>query len=364
MTETIALKHKDFLAAEKDPERAASVINLIYITDSAPGIQRVRKGKGFSYIFEEKPLHDKAEVERIKKLRIPPAWQNVWISPVENSHLQATGNDTKNRKQYLYHALWNKLRNETKYHHLYEFGKHLPQIRLQIEKDLQLKDLCKEKVLATVLSLMERTYIRVGNNDYERLYGSYGITTLKDKHVNINGSKLLFSFKGKKGVHHDISLVNKKLARTVKQCRDIPGKELFQYYDENGKRQSIDSGMVNQYIKDAAGRSFTAKDFRTWAGTLHALHEFASIGDAINETQAKKNVVEVLNKVSEKLGNTRTVCRKYYVHPALIEMYHDKKLSAYLKDINEIEKPDDISGLTEEECLLMRILKDVIHSKK
>lgn len=364
MTETIALKHRDFLEAEKDLEKAAAVINLIYVTDSIPGIKRMKKGKGYCYLFEEKPIHDKDEIDRIKKLRIPPAWQNVWISPMNNSHLQATGNDSKNRKQYLYHVLWNQLRNETKYHHMYEFGKHLPTIRLQIEKDISEKKLTKEKVLATVLSLMERTYIRVGNNDYEKLYGSHGITTLKDKHVAIKGSKLQFSFKGKKGVHHDISLINKKLARTVQQCRDIPGKELFQYYDEDGKRQAIDSGMVNQYIKNAAGKSFTAKDFRTWAGTLHALHELSSIGEALNDTEAKKNIVAVLDKVSEKLGNTRAVCKKYYVHPALIEMYQNKQLSNYLKEIDEIEKPDDISGLTNEEKLLMRILKDVVHSTK
>lgn len=353
----LELSHKEFLKIDKDYEKAASVIDLVYVRDTDAGITRIKKGKGFAYIFDDKPVKDKRQLDRIRKLVIPPAWTNVWICTLENGHLQATGLDVKQRKQYLYHPLWQQLRNETKFHRLYEFGKVLPQLRLKLEQDIAERELTQQKVLAAVISLMERTYIRVGSADYEKLYGSYGITTLKDKHVNITGDKLVFSFKGKKGIEHNITLRNKKLARIVKECRDIPGKELFQYYDNDGNKKPVDSGMVNNYIKEATGMDFTAKDMRTWAGTLHALHAFWSIGDAITESEYKKNIVAALDIVSEKLGNTRTVCKKYYVHPALIELYHEKKLTKYMDELNQLEEPDDKSGLTCEEKVLMKILK-------
>jgi DNA topoisomerase-1 len=355
--EELELSHKELLKVDKDYEKAASIINLVYVRDTESGIMRLRKGKGFAYYFDKKPIKDKKQLQRIKKLVIPPAWKSVWICPIENGHLQATGLDAKQRKQYMYHALWQQLRNETKFHKLYEFGKVLPKLRLRLEQDLQRKKLTQKKVLATVISLMERTYIRVGNVDYEKLYGSYGLTTLKDKHVNINGENINFYFKGKKGIQHDITLQNKKLARIVKECREIPGKELFQYYDVEGNRRSIDSGMVNTYIKEATGMDFTAKDMRTWAGTIHAMQALWSIGDAITETECKKNIVAALDAVSEKLGNTRTVCKKYYVHPILIQLYQEKKLTKYTDDLNKIEEYDNTSGLTPEEKILMKILK-------
>jgi DNA topoisomerase-1 len=353
----VQLSHKEFLAAEKDSSKAADAINLIYIKNAEPGIVRIRKGKGFYYLFESKHIKEKKEIDRIKKLAIPPAWEKVWICRFPNGHIQATGFDVRKRKQYRYHALWNLLRNETKFHHLYEFGKRLPQLRLKIEEDISAKSLTQEKVLATVLSLMERTYIRVGNSGYEKMYGSYGLTTLKDKHVSINGDKLIFSFKGKKGIHHDVSLKNKKLARIVKQCRDIPGKELFQYYDPEGNRRTIDSGMVNDYIKKATGKDFTAKDFRTWAGSLHALDALKTFEEAISEAEKKKNIITMLDDVSKKLGNTRTVCKKYYVHPGIIRLYEEDKLNQYLKEIDSIEKNDNKTSLTASEEILMQILK-------
>jgi DNA topoisomerase-1 len=353
----LELSHKELLKVDKDYEKAASIINLVYVRDTEPGIIRLKKGKGFTYYFDKKPI-SKQERERIKKLVIPPAWRNVWICPLENGHLQATGLDAINRKQYLYHVLWQQLRNETKFNKLYEFGKILPRLRLRLEQDLEERELTQQKVLAAVISLMERTYIRVGNVDYEKLYGSYGLTTLKDKHVNIKGENIHFVFKGKKGVQHDISLRNKKLARIVKECREIPGKELFQYYDNEGNRRSIDSGMVNAYIKEATCMDFTAKDMRTWAGTMRAMQALWSIGDAITEAECKKNIVAALDEVSQKLGNTRTVCKKYYVHPLLIQLYHEKKLAKYLEELNKIEEYDNISGLTGEEQVLMKILKD------
>ena len=222
---------------------------------------------------------------------------------------------------------------------------------------MELKELGEAKVLATVISLMERTYIRIGNYGYEKMYGSYGLTTLKDNHVAITGEKIAFTFKGKKGIYHNITLKNKKLAKTIKACRDIPGKELFQYYDKEGNRKSIDSGMVNAYIKNTTGMEFTAKDFRTWAGSLNILRAFQSIGEAITETECRKKIIEALDMVSVKLGNTRTVCKKYYVHPGLIKLYEEHKLQHYLTQLDKLEEPDDKSGLTPEENILMRILK-------
>jgi len=237
------------------------------------------------------------------------------------------------------------------------FGKIIPDIRLQLEKDLSRPGLPVEKVLSTVVSLMERTNIRVGNCFYEKLYGSFGLTTFKDKHVSIDGSEIRFTFKGKKGVHHDISLKNKRLSNIVKKCRDIPGKELFQFIDENGERRSIDSGMVNEYIKQISGSDFTAKDFRTWAGTVHALMAFKELGFSETQTECKKKIVSALDMVSKLLGNTRNVCKKYYVHPVILSLYENKTLENYLSELDNIEKDDNRSGLTTEEKVLMKILE-------
>jgi DNA topoisomerase I len=360
MEQVIELSHKEFLKIDKDYSKAARVADLVYVQDKSPGISRLKKGKGFVYIYDDKPLKDKAEIKRIRNLAIPPAWTNVWICPRENGHIQATGFDVRGRKQYRYHRLWHLLRNETKFHHLYEFGKLLPSMRLKLEEDLAQKELSEEKIIATVISLMERTYIRVGNEGYEKLYGSYGLTTLKDNHVKVNGDTVHFCFKGKKGIEQKISLRNRRLARMVQKCRDIPGKELFQYYDDHGERKPIDSGMVNKYIKEATGGDFSAKDFRTWAGTLNIIRAFQSIGEAGSETDYKKNIVTALDEVSKKLGNTRAVCKKYYVHPGIIKLYENKSLNKYLQELDKIEQPDDLAGLTSEEKILMKILKELV----
>lgn len=233
-----------------DPEKTAKAVNLMYVNDSTEGIKRSKWGRGYRYTYEDKKVVNKTQLERIKQLVIPPAWKNVWICPIENGHLQVTGFDDKKRKQYIYHPIWVALRNQTKFYRMIQFAYALPNIRLNLEKDLALHGLKQRKVLAAVVSLMERTNIRVGNEAYEKLYGSYGITTLKDRHYKGTSSKLHFTFKGKKGVKHNISFTNRRLARIVQLCKEIPGKELFQYYDEEGKRQPIDSGMVNDYIKE------------------------------------------------------------------------------------------------------------------
>jgi DNA topoisomerase-1 len=341
----------------KDPVKTAEAVNLVYMSDNTPGIARVKAGDKFEYLYEGKKVKDDETLLRIKHLVIPPAWENVWICPVDNGHLQATGLDTKGRKQYRYHSSWNALRNHTKFYRLYQFGIVLPSLRLQVEKDLSLPGLPLPKVLATVVSLMERTNIRIGNCTYEKENGSYGITTLKDRHVKIKGTSIKFSFKGKKGVYHDIDIKSKRLAHIVKKCQDIPGKELFQYYDDNGQRHSIDSGMVNDYIKTITNGDFTAKDLRTWAGTVQALLAFKELGFSDTQTQTKKNIVAALDTVSHALGNTRTVCKKYYVHPLIIGLYETQSLEKYLKDLDQLEIDDNASGLTKEERILMNILK-------
>ncbi|MGZ3884230.1 MAG: DNA topoisomerase IB, partial [Bacteroidia bacterium] len=267
----IKLPRKTIKTILHDPEKSAKAVNLVYVHDSQPGIKRIKRGRRFTYIHENKKVCNEEAISRIQKLVIPPAWQKVWICTLDNGHLQATGLDLKNRKQYKYHSLWNTLRNHTKFYRLLEFGKALPAIRARVEKDLALHGLPLNKVLAAVVSLMERTSIRVGNTMYEKLYGSYGLTTLKDKHVKFSGDNMQFSFRGKKGVAQKISIKSRRLSHIVRQCRDIPGKELFQYYDGHGDHKCIDSGMVNHYLQEITGREFTAKDFRTWAGTLHAL---------------------------------------------------------------------------------------------
>ncbi len=353
----IDLSHKEFLTIDKDYEQAAAVVHLMYVKDNVAGISRLPSKKGVSFFYNEKQITDNGALDRIKKLAIPPAWTNVWICYNPSGHIQATGFDIRNRKQYRYHTLWTKVRSETKFHRLYEFGKALPTLRQQLEKDISIPDLCERKVLAAVILLMERTYIRIGNYGYEKMNGSYGLTTLKDKHVVIKSGEMNFSFRGKKGIYHDISLKNKKLASIIKECRDIPGKELFQYYAPDGTRKSIDSGSVNQYIKEASGMDFSAKDFRLWAGSLNILRSFKSMGQALTQTMCKQNILMALDEVSSKLGNTRTVCRKYYVHPGLIRLYEENNLDKYLKELDALEKPDNNSGHAHEEKVLMKILK-------
>ncbi len=356
---TSRISHRKHLSLVKDYSQTARVAKLVYVTDKEPGITRIKKGKGFSYLQDDIPVKNKTEINRIRSLAIPPAWTKVWICTRENGHIQATGFDARARKQYRYHPFWNILRNETKFHKLKEFGEKLPALRLQLEKDLSLPQLDAQKVIAAVISLMERTYIRIGNAEYEKMNGSHGLTTLHDKHVLIDGKALQFSFKGKKGIYHKITLQNKKLARIVEQCRDILGKELFQYYDKDGNRHSIDSGMVNQYIKEQIGDSFSAKDFRTWAGCLNLLRAFREIGLYENTTQCKRNINLALDQVSSKLGNTRTVCKKYYVHPGIIRLYEENKIDNYLQQLDKIEKNDNRASLTNEEKILMALL-DVV----
>ena len=302
-------------------------------------------------------MDDSETLARIKRMALPPAWENVWISPRTNGHLQATGIDSKNRKQYRYHARWNAIRSQTKFFRMVAFGQALPLLRERMAKDLRKRDLAREKVIAIALSVMEQTLIRVGNATYEKEYGSYGLTTLKDRHVKLDGSDIEFSFKGKKGVYHDITLHDRRLARLVKACRDIPGKELFQYIGDDGNRHAIDSGMVNEYLQETMGEEFSAKDFRTWAGTVNALRLLAELEPCESEKDRKKNINTVLDDVSCKLGNTRTVCRKHYVHPQLLAAYECDDLNPYIRQKNRFRQtsPHGLDGI---EKLLLSFLKN------
>lgn len=357
MKQLAKVTHRQYLKIYRDYAKAATLADLVYVSDTQPGIIRAKKGRGFMYQYKGKVLSSKEEINRIRSLAIPPSWSSVWICSLANGHIQATGLDIRKRKQYRYHPLWSVLRNETKFHRLYEFGKALPNLRCRLEADLNKKELTASKVVATVVSLMERTYIRIGSGEYEKQNGSHGLTTLKDKHVAISGDTMRFSFTGKKGVNHNITLKSKRLARIVKNCREIPGEELFQYYDADGNAHPVDSGMINSYIKETTGMDFTSKDFRTWAGSLNLLRSLKAMGEAVTAADCKKNIVAALDEVSLKLGNTRTVCKKYYVHPGLIALYEQNNLNKYLTELEQTDEVQNCTGLHSDEQILMKILQ-------
>jgi len=356
VSEKIKINKKTIRDSTNDAVKSAESVDLIYSLDNKAGITRKRRGKYFLYYDGEEKIKDKTKLERIKKLGIPPAWVNVWISKLSNGHLQATGFDLLKRKQYRYHTSWNAVRKHTKFYRLQEFGKQMSVIRTHLEKDLSISGFPQEKILAAVVSLLERTNIRVGNAFYEKLYGSFGLTTLKNRHVTISGTQLRFSFKGKKGVQHNITLKSKRLARIVKECKDIPGKELFEFYDDAGNIHSIDSGMVNNYIRAVTGGEFTAKDFRTWAGTVSALIAFNELGGYETVTEMNQKIISAYDLVAKQLGNTRTVCKNYYVHPIIVELYTQNKLEKYLSELKVIEISDGQKDLMAEEKILLKIL--------
>jgi DNA topoisomerase-1 len=346
------------LVPESEPGEAARSARLRYVSDAAPGIRRRRKGRGFSYVgTDDRPIRDRKELGRIRKLAIPPAWSNVWICPSDKGHIQATGRDARGRKQYRYHSRWREVRDENKYNRMILFGRVLPQIRARLHRDLAREGLPREKVLAAVVRLLETTLIRVGNEEYAKSNKSFGLTTMRDRHVDINGSNVRFQFAGKSGKNHEIDLNDQRLARVVKRCRDIPGQDLFQYFDEHGDRQSISSSEVNDYLRGISGQEFTAKDFRTWAGTVlaaYALHELEAFD---SDTQAKKNVVRAIEEVAERLGNTATICRKCYVHPEVIDAYLDGSLVLTLKKRTEQELSESLGCLEPEEAAVLALLQ-------
>jgi DNA topoisomerase-1 len=313
-------------AGREDAVESASAARLRYVSDASPGIERHRNGHGFAYRRADgSAVCDPDTLRRIRGLAIPPAWTRVWICPTATGHLQAVGRDARGRKQYRYHSRWREVRDETKYARLIEFGRVLPRLRRRVERDLARAGLPREKVLATVVRLLETTLIRVGNEEYARQNGSYGLTTLHAKHVKVQGPRLRFEFHGKGGQFHCVDLSDRRLARIVQHCQDLPGHELFQYLDEAGQRQAVDSADVNAYLRDIAGREFTAKDFRTWAGTVLAVASFRLIG-AEGQRPRARQVRRAVATVAEQLRNTPAVCRRCYIHPAVVNAFLESNL--------------------------------------
>jgi DNA topoisomerase-1 len=307
------------------PQAAAKAAALCYVTDKGPGgIRRRRAGKGFVYYDPAgRKITDSDVLRRIRALAIPPAWTDVWICAKSNGHLQASGRDAKGRKQYRYHSRWRQIRDDGKYTKMLAFARALPDIRAQVDRDLALSGLPRKRVIATVVRLLETTLIRVGNEEYARENNSFGLTTMRDRHVRVSGSSLHFQFRGKAGKVHTVRLTDRRLARIVKRCQELPGQELFQYVDDNGAQQTVDSADVNEYLREAAGEEFTAKDFRTWAGTVLAALALDELRQFDSQAQAKRNVVRAVEQVARLLGNTPAICRKCYVHPAIFDAYQD-----------------------------------------
>jgi DNA topoisomerase-1 len=301
---------------------AAEMGGLHYVTDSVPGFSRQRKRNGFRYLDTAgRPLENPAQLARIKSLAIPPAWSDVWICPDAQGHLQATGRDARGRKQYRYHNSWREVRDEAKYERMIGFAMQLPAIRAKLDEDIRRPGLSREKVIATIIHLLDVTMIRIGNEEYAQANKSFGLTTLRNRHVTIEGAAIEFNFKGKSGIAHTIRITEPRLARIVRRMRELPGQELFQYVDSEGARHSIGSADVNDYLKTITGENYTAKDFRTWSGTVQTVIALKALGPAETVTEAKKKIREAIETAAKKLGNTPTICRKCYVHPAVLEAY-------------------------------------------
>jgi DNA topoisomerase I len=339
-----------------DPRKSAKLAGLRYVHCGSPGIQRKRSGKGFAYFDSEgRPIRDRATLERIRSLVLPPAWENVWICASPDGHLQATGVDARNRRQYRYHPHYRQIRNHTKFHRMLDFAKALPAIRTRVAKDLKSTGLPRQKVIATIVKLLETTFIRVGNEEYAHENSSFGLTTLRDRHVRIEGGTLRLQFRGKSAQMHDVAVEDRRLARIIRDCRDLPGYELFQYVDDLGEVHSVDSSDVNGYLREITCEEFTAKDFRTWAGTIQTALVLAESETDSSESASKRMIVAAIKETAARLGNRPATCRKYYVHPAIIESFIDGTLAAGLKPEKLINA--DFEGLHPEEVRVMALIR-------
>ena len=322
---------------------AAKEAGLRYVSDERTGYQRRAKGKHFEYLDTEgKPIRDEQRVLRIKRLAIPPAWTDVWICPLPNGHVQATGRDARGRKQYRYHERWREVRDENKFDRLALFAKALPKIRRRVAQDMKLPGLSRRKVLAVIVRLLERTFIRVGNDEYARENKSFGLTTLKNRHVQVRGAKMRFRFRGKSGIQQEVDITDRRVANVIARCQDLPGQDLFQYLDDDGEIQSITSQDVNEYLREIAGEDFTAKDFRTWGGTVLAAIALDKQEEFETKKQAKSNIKTAICAVAELLGNTPAVCRKCYVHPVIVEAYLNKTRIGVLNGNGESLEPPNL----------------------
>ena len=336
---------------EVAPQSSARAAGLRYVSDREPGFARRRRGRGFQYTDADGGPLSSEQVQRIEALAIPPAWTDVWICRSANGHLQATGRDARGRKQYRYHPRWTQVRDDTKYHRVLAFAKALPKIRRRVEKDMSRKALSRERVIATVVHLLDTTNIRVGNEEYARDNRSFGLTTMRERHVEVNGSNITFRFRGKSGKMHDVELTDPRAARVVKRCEELPGQELFQYVDDEGEVVDVGSDDVNGYIQDASGGDFTAKDFRTWSGTVLAAWALQELGEFDSKAQAKRQVVAAVKSVSAELGNTPAVCRRCYVHPEVLDAHLDGSLGAVLGEKTAR------AGLTAHEAAVLALLE-------
>jgi DNA topoisomerase I len=346
-------------AHSKDhPQHAAKAAGLRYVEDSRPGITRQKRGHNFEFVgIGGRPIRNRRVLDRIRSLAIPPAWTDVWICASPNGHLQATGRDVRGRKQYLYHPRWREVRDQNKYEKVIQFARALPKIRRRVAAHLLKRRLSREKVLAAVVKLLETTLIRVGNDEYARQNRSFGLTTMHDRHARVNGTQVHFEFRGKSGIEHEIDLADPRLARIVRQCQELPGQELFQYLDDDGNVHDVTSGDVNEYLRQISGLEMTAKDFRTWAGTALAAQALQEFEDFDSQAAAKRNVTRAIERVAERLGNTKTICRKCYVHPAVIDAYMDRSLVKTLKAKAERELRQSLTALSAEEAAVLALLQ-------
>ena len=353
------IDRKTMQALDLEPEESAKLAGLLYVRADELQIERKKVGRGFSYLdVNGDRISDKAELKRLKALTIPPALTDVFICHLPNGHLQAIGRDAKKRKQYFYHSQWRKTRSQHKFNRMLLFGGSLPLLRATTTKHLRQRGLPREKVLAAVVQLLETTLIRVGNDRYAKQNSSFGLTTLRDRHVDLEGQKVRFEFRGKSGVDHQIELRDRRLANVIKQCQDIPGYEVFKYYDEDGERHFVDSGDVNEYLQQITEQDFTAKDFRTWAGTLLGAIELNKLGEFDSERQAQKNVTQAIKNVAKQLGNRPATCRKYYVHPAIIEAYQDGLLIDMMSGV--VDSKSKANELNPEERVILEIIKKAL----
>jgi len=341
------------LRAALEPRRAARVADLTYVTDARPGIRRRRFGRGFRYFAPDgRPLDDPRELERIRRLVIPPAWRDVWICPDPHGHIQAIGRDARRRRQYRYHPRWRQLRDEAKFSRMVAFGRALPTIRARVEAALRRPGLSREKVLALVVRLLEITLIRVGNEEYARENASFGLTTLRRRHVAVSGGELRFRFRGKSRKEHAFGIRDRRLSRIVKRCQELPGQELFRYVDRRGRTRGVGSADVNGYLRAVSGRDFTAKDFRTWAGTVRAAWALNALEPFTSQRQAKRNLTHAVASVAARLGNTPAVCRRCYIHPVVVDSYLKSGLSAALSP-SSLQQED---GLNPHERSVLKML--------
>ncbi|MFN2417901.1 MAG: DNA topoisomerase IB [Candidatus Limnocylindria bacterium] len=341
-----------------DAEVHAREAGLRYVSDTMPGVRRKRTGKAFSYIGPDgERIADRARIAWFKRLAIPPAWTDVWICPSRTGHLQATGRDAKGRKVYRYHPDWREVRNDAKYGRLLAFARALPKIRRRVDKDLGRPGLPREKVLAAVVALLERTRIRVGNEEYARDNRSFGLTTLRNRHARIKGGSMTFAFKGKSGKEHAVELADRRLARIVARCQELPGQQLFQYIDDDGERRGLASDDVNAYLREITDEDFSAKDFRTWAGTVLAAMALQEFHEFDSAAEAKKNVVRAIESVAAKLGNTPAVSRSSYVHPQVIDAYLEGDLIREAREVADRKLTDELADLTSEEAAVFGLLR-------